>query len=309
MATVARPSPPPTSPARGTAVADVARHTPVLAVGDADRALRRRRRAQGREPAAHGRRSRSAARWPSSPRSGDGCARRRRRAGARATTPRRSPWPRACAACRARSSCPPERADRQGGGRRRARRDGPPRRATSVDECVAAALERAQEAGHGLRAPVRRPRRRRGAGDARARAARRTCRTWRGSSSPSAAAGWPAASRSRSSPRGPDVEVVGVQVETVAAYPASLRAGAPVAVDGALTIADGIAVKRPGELTLRARARVARRRRGRGRGRRRRGDGAPAREGQARGRGRRRRGRRGAARRRRGARGRAGRRA
>jgi threonine dehydratase len=48
----------------------------------------------------------------------------------------------------------------------------------------------------------------------------------------------------------PDVEVVGVQVETVAAFPASLRAGAPVAVDAALTIADGIAVKRPGELTL-----------------------------------------------------------
>ena len=37
---------------------------------------------------------------------------------------------------------------------------------------------------------------------------------------------------------------------TVAAYPASLKAGHPVAVDSALTIADGIAVKRPGELTL-----------------------------------------------------------
>jgi threonine dehydratase len=48
----------------------------------------------------------------------------------------------------------------------------------------------------------------------------------------------------------PDVRVVGVQVETVAAYPASLKAGHPVAVETALTIADGIAVKRPGELTL-----------------------------------------------------------
>jgi threonine dehydratase len=48
----------------------------------------------------------------------------------------------------------------------------------------------------------------------------------------------------------PDVRVVGVQVASVAAYPASLRAGRPVAVDSALTIADGIAVKRPGELTL-----------------------------------------------------------
>ncbi|WP_272478084.1 threonine ammonia-lyase [Baekduia alba] len=48
----------------------------------------------------------------------------------------------------------------------------------------------------------------------------------------------------------PDVRVVGVQVETVAAYPASLKAGRPIAVDIALTIADGIAVKKPGELTL-----------------------------------------------------------
>ncbi|MDX6728520.1 MAG: threonine dehydratase [Baekduia sp.] len=48
----------------------------------------------------------------------------------------------------------------------------------------------------------------------------------------------------------PDVRVVGVQVEAVAAYPASLKAGAPVAVDAGLTIADGIAVKRPGDLTL-----------------------------------------------------------
>jgi threonine dehydratase len=48
----------------------------------------------------------------------------------------------------------------------------------------------------------------------------------------------------------PDVAVVGVQVETVAAYPASLRRGEPVDVAGGLTIADGIAVKRPGEVTL-----------------------------------------------------------
>jgi threonine dehydratase len=48
----------------------------------------------------------------------------------------------------------------------------------------------------------------------------------------------------------PEVEVIGVQVETVAAFPASLSRGEPVAVPSALTIADGIAVKRPGELTL-----------------------------------------------------------
>src|SRR3954454_4059861 len=48
----------------------------------------------------------------------------------------------------------------------------------------------------------------------------------------------------------PDVRVIGVQVDTVAAYPASLKAGRPIGVDGALTIADGIAVKKPWELTL-----------------------------------------------------------
>jgi threonine dehydratase len=48
----------------------------------------------------------------------------------------------------------------------------------------------------------------------------------------------------------PSVEVIGVQVEACAAVPASLRAGAPVAFAAGLTIADGIAVKRPGELTL-----------------------------------------------------------
>ena len=48
----------------------------------------------------------------------------------------------------------------------------------------------------------------------------------------------------------PDIRVVGVQVATCAPFPASIKAGRPVAVDSALTIADGIAVKQPGELTL-----------------------------------------------------------
>ena len=48
----------------------------------------------------------------------------------------------------------------------------------------------------------------------------------------------------------PDAEVIGVQVQACASVPASLAAGHPLAVDSALTIADGIAVKRPGELTL-----------------------------------------------------------
>jgi threonine dehydratase len=48
----------------------------------------------------------------------------------------------------------------------------------------------------------------------------------------------------------PQVRVVAVQVEAVAPFPASLAQGAPVAVTGASTIADGIAVKRPGAITL-----------------------------------------------------------
>ena len=49
----------------------------------------------------------------------------------------------------------------------------------------------------------------------------------------------------------PEVRVIGVQVATCAPFPASIVAGEPLAVDSALTIADGIAVKRPGSLTLR----------------------------------------------------------
>jgi threonine dehydratase len=50
--------------------------------------------------------------------------------------------------------------------------------------------------------------------------------------------------------RRPEVEIIGVQVEACSPFLASLQAGRPVAVDSARTIADGIAVKRPGELTL-----------------------------------------------------------
>jgi threonine dehydratase len=48
----------------------------------------------------------------------------------------------------------------------------------------------------------------------------------------------------------PEIEVVGVQVASCAPVIGSLAAGKPVPVSSALTIADGIAVKRPGELTL-----------------------------------------------------------
>ncbi|MFP5336442.1 MAG: threonine ammonia-lyase [Actinomycetes bacterium] len=46
----------------------------------------------------------------------------------------------------------------------------------------------------------------------------------------------------------PDVRVVGVQAERAAAYPASLAAGRPVPLDAMATMADGIAVGRPGDV-------------------------------------------------------------
>jgi threonine dehydratase len=46
----------------------------------------------------------------------------------------------------------------------------------------------------------------------------------------------------------PDVQVIGVQAEAAAAYPPSLAAGQPVALAQMATMADGIAVGRPGEV-------------------------------------------------------------
>ncbi len=48
----------------------------------------------------------------------------------------------------------------------------------------------------------------------------------------------------------PDVRVVGVQAAGCASFPAALRGGRPETLPRADTIADGIAVKRPGDLTL-----------------------------------------------------------
>ena len=48
----------------------------------------------------------------------------------------------------------------------------------------------------------------------------------------------------------PGVRVIGVQIDTCSAYPASIERGEPVEVAGGPTIADGIAIKRPGGLTL-----------------------------------------------------------
>ena len=47
---------------------------------------------------------------------------------------------------------------------------------------------------------------------------------------------------------GPPVRVVGVQAEAVAPLPASLAAGHPVRIDPGATMADGIAVAKPGEI-------------------------------------------------------------
>jgi threonine dehydratase len=47
-----------------------------------------------------------------------------------------------------------------------------------------------------------------------------------------------------------DIELIGIQVDTCAPFPASMAVGKPVPFNTAATIADGIAVKRPGELTL-----------------------------------------------------------
>ncbi|MET9803955.1 threonine ammonia-lyase [Streptomyces sp. NPDC006368] len=46
----------------------------------------------------------------------------------------------------------------------------------------------------------------------------------------------------------PDVKVIGVQAEAAAAYPPSLSAGLPLAVDTGPTMADGIKVGRPGDV-------------------------------------------------------------
>lgn len=50
----------------------------------------------------------------------------------------------------------------------------------------------------------------------------------------------------------PDVRVIGVQAERAAAYPASLAEGHPVALSSMHTMADGIAVGLPGQITFAA---------------------------------------------------------
>jgi len=62
------------------------------------------------------------------------------------------------------------------------------------------------------------------------------------------AAGVAAAVKARAAAEGRTVRVIGVQAANSAAYPSSLQAGHPVAVATTPTIADGIAVARPGDV-------------------------------------------------------------
>lgn len=62
------------------------------------------------------------------------------------------------------------------------------------------------------------------------------------------AAGVAAALKARASAVGRSIRVIGVQAENSAAYPESLRKGQPVEVSTRPTIADGIAVARPGNI-------------------------------------------------------------
>ena len=55
----------------------------------------------------------------------------------------------------------------------------------------------------------------------------------------------------------PEISVVGVQAEAVAPYPGSLAAGHPVAVQASPTMADGIAVSRPGDIPFAVMSRFA----------------------------------------------------
>ncbi len=61
-------------------------------------------------------------------------------------------------------------------------------------------------------------------------------------------AGVAAAAKARAAASGRSVRIIGVQAENSAAYPASLAAGSPIQVETTPTIADGIAVARPGDI-------------------------------------------------------------
>ena len=238
---------PPTIEAARPAVAKVARRTPVLSTRTISERDRRHGAAQGREPPADrlvqgarrvgqagragGRGLRRGVVAASAGNHAQGAGRGRRR-------PRR-----AVRGVRARG-----RADREGRGdawRRRDRHVG----GASLDDCLAAAHERAREGGPAFVHPFDDPDVVAGQGSLGLELledvpdlAKLVVPVGGGG----LAAGVAIAVKSAR----PEVEVVGVQVAACAPVPASLERGTPVSVESALTIADGIAVKRPGELTL-----------------------------------------------------------
>ena len=172
---------------RGSATADLVRHTPVLTSAQPRRASAAARSCSRPRTSSAPARSSCAARSPSSARRGEGAGgrRRRQRRQPRAVARLRRPRPRARAA---RSSCPPARrvakvaAVRGFGGIVRLGGD-------SVDACVALARDRAAETGAAFVHPFDDPHVIAGQAHARPRAARGRRPTSPRSSSRSAAAG------------------------------------------------------------------------------------------------------------------------
>jgi threonine dehydratase len=120
----------------------------------------------------------------------------------------------------------------------------------SVDETLAAAHARAQEAGMTFVHPFDDPDVIAGQGGVGLEVARQV-RDLRLVVVPVGGGGLVSGVAIAAKSMRPGVRVVGVQVDRCAPVPASLAEGAPVAFDaGGPTIADGIAVKRPGELTV-----------------------------------------------------------
>ena len=123
-----------------------------------------------------------------------------------------------------------------------------------VDETLRAAADFAAETGAVLIPPFDHLDVVAGPGHAGARDPRRRCRMSRPSSCRSAAAGSSPASPARSSSgppaTGAQIRVIGVQAANAAAYPPSLAAGEPTEISLVATIADGIAVSKPGALNF-----------------------------------------------------------
>ena len=145
------------------------------------------------------------------------------------------------------------RADRQGRGRARPGRDRPHRRRLASTSASPPRRSARSDGGLAFVHPFDDPDDRRRPGLARARAARGRARPRAGRRARSAAAGCAAGVAIAVKSARPDVEVVGVQAAACAPVSRSRSSAASRSrPTRALTIADGIAVKRPGDLTLAA---------------------------------------------------------